>query len=77
MEIAKTVYGAVLVFIGGILIAVGFQVWLANNWLTGVPMVLFGGYLTAAIYNDNILRHLGINWSLKNLRIGWRERAKT
>jgi hypothetical protein len=66
MEVAKTAYGAILVFVGGILLAVGFLAILDSKWITGVPVVIFGGYLTTAVYHDNLLKNLRHYWNGKH-----------
>lgn len=58
MEIDKTINGAMLVFIGSILIGVGFNKSIEGNLLVGIPLAVFGAYLTFAIYYSHIFRHL-------------------
>ncbi len=58
MEIAKTANGAILVFLGSILIAVGLEAVYANELLLGISMTLVGGYLTLAVFYDHFIKNI-------------------
>jgi hypothetical protein len=69
MESSKVAYGALLVFIGGLVAAVGLELSLAGNFYLGIPMILTGAYLAIAIFDDHLFKH-------KFLRYFWREQVK-